>query len=84
MTLTIDLTPDEEATLMNKAALAGLDVSEYALRVLHEASLPTVQDSGETMYDSLKALGVIGIVEGTSGPGDGRSWSEIEAPCDPL
>ena len=86
MTLTIDLTPEQEAALRHKAELAGLDISEYAVKLIEEGSYAPQNDpeTPKSLLESLTELGVIGMVKGTSGPGDGRAWSEIEAACDPL
>jgi len=76
MTLTINLTPEQQARLEANAARNGVDLDTYALQRLvgdEDDALP----AGQTMYDRLKALGVIGAVEGKPRK-DGRSWSEIE------
>jgi len=74
MTLTIDLTSEQEAALRYKAGLAGVDLSVYAGRVLAEVSLAEQHDSEEapSLLESLTALGVVGVVDGAPGPGDGR------------
>lgn len=72
MTLTLELTAEEEAQLRAKAASAGLDEASYVRRLIEDADLPQ-----QTLADTLKDL--VGIVEGTPGPGDGRAWSEVEA-----
>jgi len=84
MTLTLELTPEQEATLKRRASLAGLDVSTYAVQILADTAPTESDEDSKSLFDRLNELGVIGAVKGTSGPGDGRSWSEIEAACDPL
>jgi len=77
MTLTLELTPEEEAQLRSQAAKLGLDEATYVRRLIGSAILPQL-----TLADTLKEF--VGAVDGTPGPGDGRAWSEIEAPCDPV
>ena len=76
MTLTINLTPEQQARLEANAARHGVDLDTYALQRLvgddgalrHDRGVQTLPDGtlpeGQTMYDRLKALGVIGAVEG--------------------
>ena len=86
MTLTIDLTPEQEKALRQRAEQVGLDISTYASRLLTEMPLATGGDAEKAPFllDRLKQLGVLGAIKGRSGPGDGRAWSEIEAASDPL
>ena len=84
MTLTLELTPEQEATLKRKASQAGLDVPTYAVHLLVDTVPTGADEDSKSLFDRLNELGVIGAVKGTSGPGDGRAWSEIEAACDPL
>lgn len=86
MVLTLKITSQQEETLRREASKAGMDVASYAASVLTH-SLPaqeSIDQDAPSLLDRLKKLGVVGAVKGTSGPGDGRSWSEIEAACDPL
>lgn len=77
MTLTLKLTPQEEAALTEKAAKSGLDPISYIKQLITEPD-----DDDISLAESLK--GYIGVIDGTPGPGDGRAWSEIDAACDPL
>lgn len=83
MTITLELTPEEEAKLTAKARAVGIDdPAEY----LHEMiGAPAEQlernDAGSKPYPHmakyLREAGLIGTV--ASKPrADGRSWSEIE------
>ncbi len=79
MTITLNLTPEEEAKLTQRAVEAGNgDPADYVKALV-------VQDTylaGRTLLDRLNELGVVGSVSSTP-RADGKSWSEIEAPCDP-
>ena len=46
--------------------------------------MQSYKDAEASLLEDMRALGVVGAVAGIPGPGDGRAWSEIEAPCDPL
>ena len=80
MTLTVNLSPEAETLLADRAHLAGMPMTELITDILEEAA----RSSKPNLFDEMQALGVIGAVAGTSGPADGRAWSEIEAACDPL
>jgi hypothetical protein len=79
MTLILELTPDQEERLTAEAVRCGVDAQTYALRRLFSEDETSL--SGPTLADRLRALGVVGAIEGTPRP-DGRNRSEIEAACD--
>jgi hypothetical protein len=84
MTLTLDLSPEEEKRLRAGARNAGLDINAYLRRLTEHigvAGAPASMDK-LTLAESLKEF--VGVIDGTPGPGDGRAWSEIEAASDPL
>ena len=76
MTLTLQLTAEQEERLAADAARLGIDRETYALRRLFDEDNPAAP-SGPTMFDRLNALGVIGAIEGKPRK-DGRNRSEIE------
>ena len=76
MTLNIQLTPEQEARLEANVARSGFDLETYAVRRLL-GDEDDVIPAGESMYDRLMALGVIGAVEGKPRK-DGRNRSELE------
>jgi len=78
MTITLELTPDQEARIEARARALGIDPAEYLLRMVddlpspHKGLLP-----GETLLDGMKRIGVVAAY--TSKPrADGRAWSECE------
>ena len=78
MTLTIELTSEQEARIQAQAQAVGVDPAAFVLRLIDEvSSLPPTRD----MAAHLRAIGVIGAVKGAP-RADGRAWSEIEAACD--
>ena len=79
MTVTLELTAEEEAKLQAKAARAGVAPAEY-LRMLIDTE-PSETPSFPDMASYLRDAGVLGAVTGTP-RSDGRAWSEIEAACD--
>jgi hypothetical protein len=81
MTLTLELTPDQEERLSREAARLGVDARTYAIRRLF--SEEDADLSRPSLAERLSALGVVGSVEGAPRP-DGRNRSEIEAACDPT
>jgi hypothetical protein len=83
MTVTLELSADAEERLRRRAMLAGIAIQELVETIVEDAALRDDEPT-PTLLDEIKALGVLGAVTGTSGPGDGRGWSEIEAPCDPI
>jgi len=80
MTLTINLSAEAESKLSTRADQAGIPMSELIVEILEDAA----RTEQGTLLDEMMALGVVGAVHGTSGPGDGRAWSHIEAASDPL
>ena len=58
----------------------GVPLAEYVTRIVEEAANSYVPEPD--IIDHLRAIGVIGAVDGKK-RADGRSWSEIEAACDP-
>ena len=80
MTLTINLSAEAESKLAIRAESAGIPVSELITEILEDAA----RSEQRSLLDEMMALGVVGAVAGTSGPGDGRAWSHIEAASDPV
>ena len=84
MTITIEPPADMTETLTVAAAREGLTLEAFALH----AALERARSLGQTTEAPLPKRSTLrdfaGIVDGTSGPGDGRAWSEIEAACDPF
>ena len=80
MTLTLDLTPEQEAKIRNVAQSIGVELAEYLIRVI-DNGVGDTKSKGEDMVAHLRTIGVIGAVKGTP-RADGRPWSEIEAACD--
>jgi hypothetical protein len=78
MTLTLELTVEQEALLWEKARAIGVDPAEYLIRTID--GLPAEPKGllpGETLLDAFSRLGAVGAVEGKARPG-GRAWSEGE------
>jgi hypothetical protein len=78
MTLTLELTPDREAKLQERARALGVDPAELLLRLIDD--LPKHPDGprpGESLLDGLKRIGVVGVVKGRPRP-DGKAWSQCE------
>ncbi|HEY3330231.1 MAG TPA: hypothetical protein VGK19_09445 [Capsulimonadaceae bacterium] len=71
MTLTLELTSEQETKLRDKAAKIGLDPEGYILQIIDD--VPTVESSAKR----LQRLGILGGVAGNPRQ-DGRPWSEIE------
>ena len=69
MTITLELTPEQEAKLLDCARARGVEPAEYLVGLIdqiqpaQQALLP-----GESLLDGLKRIGVIGAVAG--GPTD--------------
>ena len=84
MTLTLNLSPEEEKRLRAGAQKAGLDINAYLRQLIERADVADTATATDlrTLAESLKEF--VGVIDGTPGPGDGRAWSEIEAACDPL
>jgi hypothetical protein len=76
MTLTLELTPEQEKRLETGAATHGFDTNSYVLYLLFRESPPP--NEGVSLAKRLAQHGVLGAIEGTP-RADGRSWSEIEA-----
>lgn len=89
MTIILDISPETETLLRERAMDEGQPMAKVAIELI-EAGLhapkplpasPNAQAEEETFSDYLERIGVRGAVE--SRPrADGRSWSEIEAACD--
>lgn len=71
MILTLELTPEQEAKLKDKAHAVGVEPAEYVISLLDEPNL------GETTGERLRRLGILGGASGKPRP-DGRAWSEVE------
>lgn len=82
MTVTLNITSQTEQQLQRQAAIIGMPIQEYIMTIVENAA--SSDTSADNMADYLRSIGVLGAIDGTKGPGDGRSWSEIEAACDPL
>lgn len=84
MTITLNISPEAEAALTRNASLARKPVSELASELLEDAVLQMTPGNPvrSGMVEHLRRIGVIGAVQGEP-RADGRSWSEIEAACDP-
>jgi hypothetical protein len=80
MTLTINLSAEAESKLTIRADQAGIPVNELITEILEDIA----RADQPSLLDEMTALGVIGAVAGSSGPGDGRAWSDVEAACNPL
>ena len=80
MTLTLKLSKEAESRLTMRADQEGIPVDDLIVEILEDAA----RSDNPSLLDEMMALGVVGAVAGTSGPGDGRAWSEVEAACDPL
>ena len=71
MTITLELTPEQEADIQARAVAACVDPAEFVLRLIDDTRRP------ESITDRLARIGVLGGVAGKPRP-DGRAWSEIE------
>ena len=76
MTITLELTMEQEGRLSRRATALGYDPIEYLLCVINELPDDT-HSNGESLGDRLERLGVLGAFEGKP-RADGRPWSEIE------
>ena len=78
MTLTLDLTPEQEAKLKARAEAAGLPPEQFMTQLLEAAPatgpglLP-----GETVLDAARRAGFADAFEFPP-RSDGRAWSEVE------
>ena len=72
MTLTLDLTKEEEDRLISRASKAGLSPAEYIRSLIDGNAIPC--STGDRIR---AALGDRPAGSGTS------TWSEVEAACDP-
>ena len=79
MTLTVNVSPEAELRLLERAALSGVPLAEFVSQIVEEAAHN--DEPRPNMIDHLRAIGVVGAVRGKQRP-DGRSWSEVEAACD--
>ena len=78
MTLTVELTPEQEDKLQDLARAAGTTPAAQVVRMIDEAPAPAKGLlPGETLLDALKRLGVWGAFEFPP-RADGREWSEVE------
>jgi hypothetical protein len=71
MTLTLELSPEQEAKLLEKAKAAGKEPADYVLDIIEQAN------DSERLSDRLRRLGVLGSVTSTPRP-DSKPWSEVE------
>jgi hypothetical protein len=76
MTLTLELSPQTEERLKQRAAIEGIPLPEFVAGIVEEAARAETRPSD--MVDHLRSIGVIGAVKGNPRP-DGLPWSEIEA-----
>ncbi len=60
MTLTIELTPEQEEWLQAAAAEAGVDIATFAQDLILDAIEPTPQ-TGKEMVDYMRRTGVAGL-----------------------
>jgi len=78
MTLTLELSPEQEARLQKKANANGVAPAEYLMRLLDkEQEFDEGPRPGESLLDGLMRIGVVGAFK-SSPRADGRAWSEIE------
>ena len=78
MTITIDLTPEQESRISAEARAAGIAPAQVVLRLIDDLHpRPTGLLPGETLLDAFMRLGAVGAVEGRPRP-DGKPWSECE------
>ena len=71
MTRTLELSPEQEAKLLEKAKAAGKKPADYVLDIIEQIEKP------ERFSDHLRRIGVLGSVKGTP-RSDGKPWSEVE------
>jgi|GEM_PF-3519813 len=93
MTIMLDISPEAEKRLRQRASLAGVPFPQLLTRLVEQAALTeempvsaqtntkTEQHPDENFADYLERMGIRGAVEGKP-RADGRPWSEIEAACD--
>jgi len=72
MTITLELTADQELRLQERARALGLAPQEYLIR-----SIDGPSPAYESLGDRLRRLGALGAFESMPRP-DGRPWSEVE------
>jgi hypothetical protein len=78
MTITLDLTPEQEARIEARARAIGVAPAAHVLRLIDEAPpAPKGLLPGESLLDALKRAGYAGAFEFEPRP-DGRQWSEVE------
>ena len=78
MTITLELTPDQEARVEAKARAFGIQPSAVVLRLIDD--MPSESHGllpGESLLDGLKRIGVVAAYK-SKPRADGRPWSEIE------
>jgi len=83
MTLTVNLSSEAAERLRIKSARVGKSMQSLISDIV-EAAVATDEPVPNNMADRMRAMGLLGAIDGTPGPGDGRAWSEIEAASDPL
>jgi len=93
MTIMLDISPEAEKRLRQRASLAGVPFPQLLTQLVEQATLTeaepevtqrsteTEQRPDENFSDYLERIGIRGAVEGKPRE-DGRPWSEIEAACD--
>jgi len=78
MTLTLELTLEQEIRLQERARASGVAPAEYLLHLLDNAQeFAEGPRPGESLLDGLKRIGVVGAFK-SSPRVYGRPWSEIE------
>ena len=77
MTLTLNLTPEQEARLNAQALAAGLDPAAYVLHMIEQGPEPKGLLPGETLLDAFERLGAVGVIDAPPRP-DGKAWSQCE------
>jgi hypothetical protein len=56
MTIQVELSPEAEASLKAQAALQGIELEQYALKVLEEAAASRPNGAGKLTRESLHAM----------------------------
>lgn len=78
MAIVLDLTPEQEERLQERARAHGEEPAQYVLRLLAEdPGASEGSREGESVLDGLKRIGVVDAFK-SKPRSDGRPWSEIE------
>jgi len=94
MTITLEISSEAEVQLRRQASDAGVPFSEYLSDIVEGAARSSTKASRQLPqeaiehpeeFDNLAFLSEIGVLGSVAGKprSDGKSWSEIEAACDP-